>query len=304
MSVEMGKLASAALLLVSAATIAYARPKAVATMAAVKTSSDVFALPPPNVLAALSLGYRSALADKLYTDTLIAYGTHGEEHRRFDYVGLYLDAIVGLDPHLCQTYHFADTFIIYQPVGSPSVDDVRHARQLLEKGLEMCPNDGTLWMSAGQFMAFIATQFLTDEEEKKEYLATGARTLAHAAELETANQNVQWQALAAAGIFTREGKREAAISFLERVYSVTDDEELKAGVLSKLAALREEAHLEQRKKYSDRFNEAWRKDMPFVSRTGMLVLGPRYDASDCSGQADRAGCSNSWAAWAKTAGAP
>ncbi len=300
----MGKVASGALLIVSVAAIGIARPKVVTRTSDAKNTSDVFALPPPAVLSALSLGYRSALADLLYTTTLISYGTHGEEHRRFEFVGQYLDSIVGLDPHFCQTYRYADTFIIYQAAGSPGPDEVRHARRLLEKGLEMCPNDGTLWMSAGQFMAFIGTQFLTDEDEKKEYLATGARTLSRAAELETDNHNVQWQALAAAGIFTRQGKREAAINFLERVYSVTDDEELKANVAGKLGALREEQSLELRKHHADAFNDAWRRDLPFVSRTGMLVVGPRYDSAACSGRSDVPGCSSSWARWTKGESSP
>jgi hypothetical protein len=295
----MSKLASAALLAVSVATIGYVRPRVESSAKAAKATSDVFALPSPGVLSALSLGYRSALADLLYTTTLIAYGTHGEEHRRFEFVGQYLDSIVGLDPNFCQTYRYADTFIIYQPTGTPTPDDVRHARRLLDKGLVMCPNDGTLWMSAGQFMAFIGNQFLTDDNEKEEYLSTGARVLSRAAELETGNQNVQWQALAAAGIFTREGKREAAIAFLERVYGVTDDEELRARVAAQLAALREEELVDRRKRQSEAFNEAWRKDMPFVSRTGMLVLGPRYDTSGCSDRGAASGCANSWAGWAR-----
>ena len=296
----MSKLASGALLIVSVAAIGYARPRAVASTKAVKVTSDLFALPPPTVLSALSLGYRSALADLLYTSTLISNGTHAEEHRRFEFVGQYLDSIVGLDPYFCQTYRYADTFIIYQAVGSPGPEEVRHARRLLEKGLEMCPYDGRLWMSAGQFMAFIGTQFLTDEEEKKEFRATGARTLARAAEFETENRNVQWQALGAAGILTRDGHRQAAIDFLERVYSVTDDEELRASVAAKLGSLLEEKRVEQRKRQAEAFAEACRRDLPFVSRTGMLVLGPRYEPSGCSDRHDAPSCANSWAGWSKS----
>jgi hypothetical protein len=298
----MGKLVTAALLAVSVATVGYARPRVEASTRAAKASSDVFALPSPEVLSALSLGYRSALADVLYTNTLVAYGTHGEEHRRFDFVGEYLDSIVGLDPNFCQTYRYADTFIIYQPVGAPTADDVRHARRLLDKGLAMCPDDGTLWMSAGKFMAFIATQFLTDEKEKEEYVSAGALTIARAAELEPSDQNSQWQALVVARLFTKEGKLDAAINFLERAYSVTDDEELKANIAARLAALREEERVDQRKRHNDAFNEAWHSDLPFVSRTGMLVLGPRYDATGCSGRAGSPGCANSWAGWARAVG--
>src|SRR4051812_8904718 len=98
--------------------------------------SEVFALPPPSVLKALSLGHRSALADLLYTSTIVSNGIHFKEHRRFEFVGQYLDSIVALDPQFCQPYRYADTFIIFQAVGAPGPDEVRHARRLVEQGVE------------------------------------------------------------------------------------------------------------------------------------------------------------------------
>jgi hypothetical protein len=289
------KLVAWALLLSSVAGVAWARPRAVASARSVSAVSDVFALPPPSMLTALSLGYRAALADLLYTSTVISYGIHFEEHRRFEFVGQYLDSIVALDPHFCQTYRYADLFIVYQAVGAPSPDDVRHARRLLEKGLEACPSDGQLWLSAGQFMAFIAIQFLTDEEEKNEFRAAGAQVLARTAELATDNQNAQWRTLAAAGIFTRQGKREAAIAFLERAYNATDDEELKENVSQKLRALRGEAYLEKRKRHEEAINRIWQKDLPFVSRTGLLVIGPPSDTALCAGEGQAAPpCTRAW----------
>jgi hypothetical protein len=293
----MGKLGACLLLASSMGAVAYARPRVVASAHAVRAASDVFALPPPSMLDALSLGYRSALADLIYTSTVISYGIHHEEHRRFEFVGQYLESIAALDPRLCQTYRYADTFITYQPVGMPTPDDVRQARRLLERGLEMCPSDGHLWLSAGQFMAFIGSQFLSSDDEKESFRVAGARMLARAAELSD-NQNVQWQSLAAAGIFTREGNREAAIAYLRRVYGVTDDEELKANVAAKLRALEDERQIERRKAHAEAFNRVWQKDLPFVSRAGLLVLGPPYDRARCAGEGpDAPGCARSWAEW-------
>jgi hypothetical protein len=272
------------LLASSIAAVAWARPRAVASTRSVTESSDVFALPPPAILNALSLGYRSALADLLYTSTVISYGIHHEQHRRFEFVGHYLDGIVALDPSFCQPYRYADLFIVYQPIGAPSPEDIRHARRLLEKGLEACRNDGQLWLSAGQFMAFIGTQFLTDEEEVNDFRVAGAQMLARAAELATDNLNAQWQTLVAAGIFTRQGKRDAAISFLNRVYDATDDLDLKEDVSQKLRALRREADLEKKKKHEETFKRIWQKDFPFVSRTGQLVVGPPRDTALCAGE--------------------
>jgi tetratricopeptide (TPR) repeat protein len=296
-----GRLFSWALLAASALTIAFVRPKAVAGVRETKLTSDVLTLPPPSVLVAASLGYRAALADYLYTSTVITYSIHSEERRRWEYVGQYLDSIVALDPTFCQTYRYADTFIIYQPSGAPGPDEVRHARRLLEQGLEMCPSDGRLWLSAGQFMVFIATQFLSDDAEKAEYRASGAKMLARAAELVSDNQNIQWQALAAAGVFTREGNRAAAISFLERAFHVTDDHELKKNIAQRLAMLREEGAIDEAKRRGEVFNDLWRRKLPFVSRSGMLLLGPPYDPHACAGDGRHgADCAETWAAWANT----
>ena len=289
------------LLLGSALAIAYVRPKVVAGVRETKLLSDVLTLPPPDMLVAASLGYRSALADFLYTTTVITYSIHSEERRRWEFVGQYLDSIVALDPHFCQTYRYADTFITYQPIGSPGPDEIRHARRLLEKGLEMCATDGRLWLSAGQYMIFIGPQFLTDEAEKADFRAAGAKMLTRAAELVSDNQNVQWQALAAAGVFTREGNREAAISFLERVYHIADDDQLKANIANRLALLRQEGALEEARRRAEVFSEMWARDLPFASRTGMLVLGPVYDAASCAGIGRSAGpCAETWADWATT----
>jgi tetratricopeptide (TPR) repeat protein len=289
------------LLLGSALAIAYVRPKAVAGLRETKLTSDVLTLPPPDILVAASLGYRSALADYLYTSTVITYSIHSEERRRWEFVGQYLDGIVALDPNFCQTYRYADTFITYQPIGNPGPEEIRHARRLLEKGLEMCPTDGRLWLSAGQYMIFIGPQFLTDEAEKAAFRAAGATMLTRAAELVSDNQNVQWQALAAAGVFTREGNREAAIAFLERVYYIADDDKLKANIANRLAHLRQEGALEEAQRRAEIFKELCARDLPFVSRTGMLVLGPEYDAASCAGlDRSAASCAETWADWAAT----
>lgn len=297
-----------ALLLVCGTVIARVRP-AVATKArAVKSASSVYSLPPPEALPAVSLGYRSALADLVFTSTIINYGIAGEEHRRWDAVGDYLDAISALDPKLRDTYRFADTMIIYQATGNPTPDHVRHVRRLLEKGVQELPGDAYLWTSYGQFMAFVSMQFLTDETEKEEYRAVGARALAHAGEL-GGSTNLQWQALGSTSVFTKQGQREAAVSALERMYAVTDDAELRHQIAARLNYLRREGEEERAQRYIDGFSAAWRRDLPAVSRTRLLVVGPRWDVAGCAGRsalpdADARGpdvdCAPTWAQWAAT----
>jgi len=268
------------------------------------------------VLPGASLGYRSALADLIFTHTVVSFGIHAEEHRRFEFVGQYLDSIITLDPYFCQTYRYADTFIIYQPTGTPTPDEVWHVRRILDHGLAFCPMDARLWLSAGQFMAFIGTQFLSSDEDKASFRAAGAKAMARAAQLvgRDKDTNIQWQALAAAGIFTREGNREAAVAFLEKAYAVTEDEELRAGIAERLRALQEEGAVERARRHAEAFNALWRTDLRFLSKTQLLVIGPSWDPAVCSGElvgvdsdsltddgeaVSASPCSKSWAAWGR-----
>jgi hypothetical protein len=295
-----GRIVATLLLLMSVVTIGLTRPRVADACRAVKNASDVFALPPPHLLRVASLGYRSALADLLFTQTLVQYGIHGEERRRFDDVGKYLDSIVALDPQFCQTYRYADTFIIFQAVGSPTPDHVRHARRLIEQGTRSCPADDSLFSSGAQFLAFIGPQWLEDEAEKKDFRSAAVRLFARAAELASSNENLQWHSLAAAGLLTREGKREAAVAFLERVYAMTDSEELRAMALKQLSALAQEGSADAARKRTELFNQIWRSSLPFVSRTRMLVAGPPWDAARCSGRSsDAPGCAKTWVDWVR-----
>ena len=193
-------------LAICASVIAWARPRAAATTYEVKVSSDVYALPPTEVVPVFSLGYRSAMADLLFTSTIISYGIHGEEKRRFEFVGQYLDAIIELDPTFRDPFRLADTLMIYHPVGSPDDEIVRHTARILKKGLERFPDDGYLWLSAGQFFAYIGPQFLSSPEEKKRFEAEACAMLERAGQLASDNVAVQWQALVAGRcLLDREG---------------------------------------------------------------------------------------------------
>ncbi|MET0593072.1 MAG: hypothetical protein ABW133_10255, partial [Polyangiaceae bacterium] len=70
-------------------------------------------------------------------------------------------------------------------------------------------------------------------------------------------------------------------------------------IANRLALLRQEGAVDEAKRRSEVFTDIWRRDLPFVSRTGMLVLGPPYDAAACAGEGrSGAECFETWGAWA------
>ena len=66
-----------------------------------------------------------------------------------------------------------------------------------------------------------------------------------------------------------------------------------------LRALQDEDAAERAKSTVQAFEEAWRSDVPFVSRAGVLLLGPRPEVAACAGPA-RGGklpCVRGWKRW-------
>lgn len=262
-----------------------------------RTRQDVYALPKPEQATLFSLGYRSALSDFIYAHVLVSYGLHFQERRLFEFVGEYLKTIITLDPKFRAPYRYADTLLTLQPK-SPPLEHYYEAREILERGLREFPYDAELFSTAGQFMAYLAPSRIKDIKEKRRWQEAGARHLAKACELIGNSENLPYHCITAAGILTQTGGREAAISFLGRVLAVTEDpyiREMALGYLKEKIGPEERARAE--KKLSS-FREAWRKDLRFVSKDTLLILGPRFDSVACAGEhAKGSECSTSWRAW-------
>lgn len=266
-----------------------------------REKSDVYTLPSPEQVVVASLGYRSALADLLFAHVLVWHGLHFQEKRKFEFAADYLDTVSALDPTFRETYYYGDTLIAMQPT-PPTREDYWRARKLLEKGLANRPGDTELWLSAGQFMAYVAAPWLDDEKEKAEWKLAGARVLARACELVGSNQNIPFHCITAASLFTKAGEREATIQFLERVLAVSDDDEIRAIATRWLQAALGEQAREQLQARANRLRNAWREDLPFVSLTQELVLGPPVAAERCAGLArTESVCATTWHAWRKRA---
>jgi hypothetical protein len=111
---------------------------------------------------------------------------------------------------------------------------------------------------------------------------------------------VSWPAIGGAGIHNRAAERDAAIRYLQRTLSVTDDDELKAQLRRQLTALMGEQDAERLRRKDERFRELWQHDLPFVNKTMVLLLGPPPDPA-CVGGANHedARCALTWRDWSQ-----
>lgn len=244
---------------------------------------DAAILPPPQHSVVMSLGYRAALADLLFGHVLVSAGQHLQEKRLFELAPQYIQTINELDPKFRDGYRFADAIITLQTVTVP-VEMYKQARAILERGTRELPFDQELWLAAGQYLAYLAPAQLESEREREAWRQEGARYLARACELIGSNENVPYHCITAASLYSEGGNLAASRAFLEKLLLVTDDPELRAIAEGKLARLSSEEEQRAARERAQRFERAWRADLPFLSRTSMSALGPRFDPFACAGQ--------------------
>jgi hypothetical protein len=267
-----------------------------ATYAKVRDRSDVYSLPKPEQVVIASLGYRAALADYLFAHVLVWHGLNFSQKRRLEFAADYLDTIVTLDPTFRDPYYYGDTLIATQPEKPRRIDYVR-ARKLLERGMDARPYDTDLWLSGSQFIAYVAAPWLEDPKEQAEWRLAGGKRLARACELIGSNVNIPFQCIAAARLFEQAGEREAMIDFLERVRAWSDDDELRELTGRIIKKKLEERALESRQMRDEEIRAAARADLPFVSLTKELVLGPGFDPARCAGGGGSVDCATTWGLW-------
>jgi hypothetical protein len=299
---DLGWLVTAGVMVASIVGVGSVRARLADINEHVKETSDVYVLPPPNEVVLLSLGYRSALVDLLWSHVLVSQGLHTFDKRRFDNLSLFLDSINALEPTFRDPYLLADALFTFQASATPEAE-IRKAREVMERGAEALPLDGEVWLTLGQFVGFVApSSYLSDPKEQDRWREDGAKMLARAAELGGGDSSISWRALAGAGIYHRAGQRDAEINFRRRALAVTDDPELKERLQKQLGALLSEEQNERDRRRVERFAAIHKKDLPFVkSITLYHVLGPPLDPAWCAGpdRIDDPGCATTWKAWAE-----
>ncbi|MGC4070092.1 MAG: hypothetical protein QM784_36630 [Polyangiaceae bacterium] len=261
------------------------RGPVVATYVRAREGSDLFVLPSPERSVVMSLGYRAAMADITFAHVLVSSGLHLQEKRRFDAAAGYLRIVNELDPKFATPYRYADTILTMQAKRAELSDYVA-AREILERGMKELPYDAELWLTAGQFFAYIAPPRLAElasDAVAKEWRTEGAKRLARSCELVGSNEALPHHCVTAARLFSQQGEREALMQFVERVLAVTDDPEVHEQALASLSRVMGEEQKDEMKRRRERLDRIRKNDLSFIGKDRFLLLGPRTDAFGCFG---------------------
>jgi hypothetical protein len=262
---------------VCAAAIGVVQPQVASKLKSVRLDDDTTALPPPKQLRAMSLGYYAAAADLLWAKLLVEYGIRSEQHRSFESLPRFLDAILEFEPTHRTLYQFVDTLLFFKPGGTATEADVRLSRAYLERGTKERPYDHELWLHYGQFIAFLAPSLLKDEAEIERWRKEGALAIAHAVEIGADAD----RSLAASTVLRKSGGDTAAnIQHLQRAFALTDNPDTRHQILLKLQQLQARSDVERVVQIVE---HEWHSRYPFLSRGAALLVGPRRDPARCAG---------------------
>jgi hypothetical protein len=283
------------LVILAAAGIGIVQPRLATDIKQGARRDDIFVLPPPNQLRAMTLGYKAAAADLLWAKLIVEHGVHWEERRAFPDIPNYVDGILALDPDHTTVYEFVDTLLLFTPVGGTEAD-ARRARSYLERGTRQRPYDPDAWLRYGQFMAYLAPSYVKDPNEVEQWKRDGAFAIGRAVELGADAD----RSLAATSILSKTGERAAAIKHLQHAYALTDDLETRRQIKLKLESLAASVESEATLGIVE---HEWRTRFPFASRGTTLLLGPYRDPSACAGPTSRElrKCPQDWAQVARDA---
>jgi len=246
---------------------------------AIKDTDDVYPFPPPPILRLATLGYVAATTDVLWGKLLVEHGSHWVEHRPFGDLEHYLDALIELDPTFLPFYDYVDTLLGYRPMGGHELD-AREARAYLERGTKTLPNDASVWLKYGQFVAFMGPTYLTSDDEKTQWKKDGALAIEHAVSL---GADVDFGIAASSLLGNRLGQRRAQVEFLRKAYALAENDATRAEIAARLAMLNDEASIDCARDAIQAIEVRRRADYPFLDYATYILLAPTLSAAGCVG---------------------
>jgi hypothetical protein len=275
--------------------IVVVQPQLAAQVKAVKARDDVSALPPPKHLKVMAFGYKQSTVDLLWAKLIVEWGLAHHEKRAFPDLRRYIDAIIEIEPDFPTIYTFLDTLLVYGPTLG-TAEDARDARKYLKRGTEARKYDHQVWLHYGQFCAFLAPAFLKDEAEINEFRKEGAFALMRYVELGGDAD----RSLSANNILKKSGgEKNARRQALRRAVALADDPETRRDLLFQLSQLEETPGGEEDVEI---FEREWRRRYPFLTRSGVLLVGPGRIQPACVGAAsfDEKRCPRDWTTYIET----
>ena len=232
---------------------------------------DLYYLPPPEWLQVVSLGQREALAGLIWLQALVYFGEDVGHGGSVAHLYDYADAMLALDPQFKKVYRWVASGAIYRP-GFVKLEHALTAIAYLERAVRLWPDDGELAWDLGANYVYELVPLLSSSKEKATARMRGVEHLRVAA---LRGFGPAWLAISTASEFDRLGRTEQLIRYLEELYPLVSDPQVKGEIERRLAKLRSEAYAEALRRTAIELEQAHQRDFPYLDPSLYLLVGPR-----------------------------
>lgn len=223
----------------------------------------------------MSLGYRELVADLLWSRLLLYYNEQLVTRTEAVYAMRYIEALVTLDPDFAHAYNWAGMLPFYLGV-EPDQDFAIEGIRWAVRGSDRFPLDGEMaWDAAAAILYELLPRFEGTPEERTFWQEEAARLSVRAVEL---GAGPPWLVNNNADLLGRLGQQDRAIRYLEqRLYAASDEDE-RAELHVRIAALRGGVEAALIEAEARRIEEARVRAFPYLSTDEFIVVGERrYD---------------------------
>ena len=233
-----------------------------------RTIEDEPYAPAPDAAPMVALGYRELFSDLLF---LRLRGYFGGRENTANGIAALVEAIIALDPQYHRIYEWGARAITMAGHGVDNAALLR-AIAVLDQGAQQFPTDWKLPYLAGEIYA----QDLQTKDPAERRRWDERATLFTESAIRKPNAPAD-AATWAATMRTRLGQHQRAVDGLREMLLVTEDDNVRARLLAKLAALENASASELAADLLDarhRFEAEWLRSRPAVPVTMYLLIGP------------------------------
>lgn len=182
-------------------------------------------LPSGQDLQLISFGYKSALSNFLWFNTVSYFGKHFRKDQQYTWLAHMCDLVTTLNPRAKHVYEFGALMLAWE------VSDIEGAVKLLSKACKNFPSDWKFLYLRG----FIKQYFLNRyEEARQDYMAASMLPGCPPIVARLAAKN-----------FSLTGNLESAIEFLSAAIQASSEPTMKAALQEKLNEVRLELNLKE-----------------------------------------------------------
>jgi hypothetical protein len=224
--------------------------------------------PTPQAARLMALSHNELLADLYWIKTLIYYGDGLVANHGMPDVESLLALINRVDPYFRKPYQwgsFATTFRQQRATQA----EFRSSVDVLRRGIAIFPDDWELaWLLGLRLFLDLKPE---DKAERARLQEEGAMYIERAMRLPGAPADLP---VLAATLRTKLGQKDRALRELREMILITEDEAARQKLQAKYAALASESASDELASHARELDNAWRRDLPYATRTMYLILGP------------------------------